>query len=290
MFGRNDARRAAEDAAGTLGVYADRLAHDGKLRDRLGAAVSHGVAASRRVQRQTGLAGTALRLAQDDDLREHLRKMIAEVENARKRLRRKRSHRMRNTMLVVAGSGAAVVAFVPQLRHRLLEAFGRASGALTGTGNTFATIEETIEVEVPVSTAYNQWTQFEQFPLFMDGVEDVRQLDDATLHWAATVAGKRGEWDARILEQRPDTRIVWESIDGRQTRGTVSFEKLGDDRTLIRLAMAYQPEGALETVGSAAGIDARRVRGDLERFKELIEGQGVEDGAWRGEIESGKKR
>jgi len=151
------------------------------------------------------------------------------------------------------------------------------------------TIEQEIEVEVPVSTAYNQWTQFEEFPNFMEGVDEVKQLDDTLLRWAATVAGKKAEWDAKIIEQEPDSRIIWESVDGKQTRGTVTFEPAGaGSRTRIRLNMSYRPEGVAEKVGSAVGLDERRVRGDLERFRELIEARQVESGAWRDKIERGR--
>jgi uncharacterized membrane protein len=140
-----------------------------------------------------------------------------------------------------------------------------------------------------VTEVYNQWTQFEDFPAFMQGVDEVRQLDDTLLHWAATVAGRKAEWDAKIVEQEPDRRITWESADGKRTRGTVTFEEAGTGRTRIHLTMSYVAEGALERAGSAAGIDARRVRGDLERFKELIESEGFASGAWRGEIHAGAK-
>jgi uncharacterized membrane protein len=143
---------------------------------------------------------------------------------------------------------------------------------------------------VPVSTAYNQWTQFEDFPLFMEGVDHVEQHGDTRLHWVATVAGRQHEWDAKILEQHPDRQISWISEDGKKTRGTVSFEPRGDAKTIVRLSMSYQAEGAAEQLGSAAGLDARRVRGDLERFKELIESRGSETGAWRGEVEAGEKK
>jgi uncharacterized membrane protein len=149
------------------------------------------------------------------------------------------------------------------------------------------TIEEAIEVDVPVATAYNQWTQFEEFPRFMDGVDEVRQLNDTLLHWAATVAGKHAEWDARIIEQEPDTRITWESSDGKQTRGTVSFEPAGPGRSRIQLRLNYEPEGVTEKVGSAIGLDRRRIRGDLQRFRELIESRQNETGAWRGEVHAG---
>ena len=120
------------------------------------------------------------------------------------------------------------------------------------------------------------------------GVEHVQQLDDTRLHWVADVAGKKAEWDAKILEQHPDRQISWISEDGKKTRGTVSFEPRGDSQTLIRLSMSYQAEGMAEAVGSAAGLDALRVRGDLERFKELVENRGAETGAWRGEVSAGR--
>ena len=121
----------------------------------------------------------------------------------------------------------------------------------------------------------------------MEGVDEVRQLDDTLLHWSATVAGRRADWYAKIVEQEPDRRITWESTDGRRTRGTVTFSPVGPQQTRIELSMSYIAEGPLEHVGSAAGLDARRVRGDLVRFKELIESRGFATGAWRGEIHSG---
>ena len=150
--------------------------------------------------------------------------------------------------------------------------------ASSGGGTTPRAIDESIEVNVPVSTAYNQWTQFEDFPLFMEGVEHVQQLDDTRLHWVAKVGGKTNEWDAKILEQHPDKQISWISEDGKKTRGTVTFEPIGENKTRVRLSMSYQAD-PLEAVGSAAGLDARRIRGDLERFKELIESRGAPRGA-----------
>jgi uncharacterized membrane protein len=122
----------------------------------------------------------------------------------------------------------------------------------------------------------------------MEGVEHVQQLDDTRLHWVANVGGSKAEWDAKILEQHPDRQISWISEDGKKTRGTVTFEPLGHDKTRVRVSMSYQAEGAAEQVGSAAGLDARRVRADLERFTELVESRGEESGAWRGTIEAGQ--
>jgi uncharacterized membrane protein len=145
-------------------------------------------------------------------------------------------------------------------------------------------IEESIEVEVPVRSAYNQWTQFEEFPQFMDGVESVTQLDDTHLRWVASIAGKRREWEAEITEQVPDERVAWRATDGKGNAGVVTFHKLDDARSKVMAQIDWEPEGLVETLGAAAGQDDRRVRGDLERFKELIESRGVESGAWRGEV------
>ena len=145
-------------------------------------------------------------------------------------------------------------------------------------------IEEGIEVNVPVSTAYNQWTQFESFPQFMEGVERVEQIDDCHLRWRANVGGVTREWGAEITEQIPDNRIAWRSVSGPKNAGVVTFHRLSDDRSRVMLQLEYEPEGATETVGDALGLLRRRVRGDLERFKEFIERRGTETGAWRGSI------
>ena len=146
------------------------------------------------------------------------------------------------------------------------------------------TIEESIEVEVPVSTAYNQWTQFESFPAFMDGVERVEQTDDRHLRWVADIGGETRAWDAEITEQKPDQRIAWRSLDQDGPDGTVSFQEIGDDRTKVMVEFQYDPDGLMESVGSALGFDSRRVQGDLESFKEFIESRGAETGAWRGDV------
>ena len=151
-----------------------------------------------------------------------------------------------------------------------------------------ADVNETIEVDVPVSTAYNQWTQFEEFPQFMEGVESVTQLDDTHLRWVAEVAGKRHEWEAEITHQEPDRLVAWRATDGKDNAGRVTFESLDGDRTRIDVEMSYEPEGLTERLGSVVGVDDRRVKGDLERFKELIESRGTETGAWRGEVREGE--
>jgi uncharacterized membrane protein len=145
-------------------------------------------------------------------------------------------------------------------------------------------IEAAVEVDVPVTTAYNQWTQFEQFPAFMEGVEEVRQIDDTHLHWSAEIAGVHREWDAEITEQSPDQRIAWRSIDGTANAGVVTFHKLSDRKSRVALQLDVEPDGAAETVGEKLGFIKRRAEGDMERFKDMIEGRGVETGAWRGEV------
>jgi uncharacterized membrane protein len=147
-----------------------------------------------------------------------------------------------------------------------------------------STIVQSIDVEVPVRTAYNQWTQFEEFPKFMDSVERVDQLDDTRLHWVAKVAGKTKEWDAKITEQTPDVRVAWTATDGAENAGVVTFHRLDDASTRVTVQMDVEPEGAVEGVGDAIGVPDRRVKGDLERFKEFIEGRGHETGAWRGQV------
>jgi uncharacterized membrane protein len=146
-------------------------------------------------------------------------------------------------------------------------------------------IEEGIEVNVPISTAYNQWTQFEEFPRFMEGVEEVRQIDDTHLHWVAEFGGSRHEWDAEITEQKPDERVAWRNTGGKDNAGAVTFHRLEDDRTKLMVQMDFVPEGIKERIGDALGASDRRVRGDLERFKEFIESRGSETGAWRENVE-----
>lgn len=151
-----------------------------------------------------------------------------------------------------------------------------------------STIEKSIEVNVPVRTAYNQWTQFEEFPRFMEGVQEVKQLDDTHLHWKAQIGGKDKHWNAVITEQRPDERIAWKSTDGAKNAGVVTFHRLSDQKSKVMLQMDYEPEGAVENVGDAVGAVSMRVAGDLERFKNFIESRGQETGAWRGDVRQTK--
>jgi uncharacterized membrane protein len=149
-------------------------------------------------------------------------------------------------------------------------------------------ISEQIEIEVPRRVAYDQWTQFESFPQFMEGVERVEQIDDRTLEWKADVAGRTKTWRAEIDEQRPDEIISWRSIDGARNDGAVRFESLGPERTRLTLELDIEPDGPLETAGDALGIVERRVKGDLERFKAFIASRGSATGAWRGTVDDGR--
>lgn len=152
-----------------------------------------------------------------------------------------------------------------------------------------AKIEKSIDINVPVRTVYNQWTQFEDFPRFMEGIKEVKQMDNKRLHWHAEVGGKDKEWDAEISEQTPDRRIAWHSTTGTRNAGQVSFQPIEDNRTRVTLLMDYEPEGMVEKAGDAIGVVSGRVEGDLQRFKEFIESRGAESGAWRGEIRGGKQ-
>lgn len=149
-------------------------------------------------------------------------------------------------------------------------------------------VEKMVEVDCPIRTVYNQWTQFEEFPRFMAGVKEVRQLDDTHVHWRAAIWGKEKEWDAEITEQEPDQRISWKSVSGTPNAGTVRFEPLGADRTRVRLVMAYEPEGTVENAGDSLGVFSRRVETTVNDFKEYIESRGRESGGWRGEVHNSR--
>ena len=153
-----------------------------------------------------------------------------------------------------------------------------------------ASVVESIDVKVPVSTAYNQWTQFETFPEFMEGVQSVVQTDDTHLHWVAEIGGAEKEWDAEISEQHADERVAWRSTSGAENAGVATFHRIDDETTRVTLQIDADPEGLVENVGTALGFLDRRVKGDLERFKEFIESRGTETGAWRGEVEAPAQR
>ena len=147
------------------------------------------------------------------------------------------------------------------------------------------TIEQSIDLDVPVRAAYDQWTRFEEFPQFMKGVEEIQQLDDRHLHWVAELGGTRHEWDAEITEQQPDERVAWRNTDGKDNAGVVTFHKLSDTSSRVMVQIDFVPEGIKEKVGAAINAPDRQVKGDLERFKELVEAKGGPDeGGWRGEL------
>lgn len=147
-----------------------------------------------------------------------------------------------------------------------------------------SSVAESIEINVPVKSAYNQWTQFEDFPQFMKSVKEIRQLDDKHLHWVANVAGETKAWDVEITEQIPDKRIAWRSITGVKNGGVATFHKISDTSCRVMVQMDYEPDGALETLGDAMGAVRMELRTNLSNFKELLEKRGSETGAWRGKI------
>jgi uncharacterized membrane protein len=154
-----------------------------------------------------------------------------------------------------------------------------------------AKVEKSIDVNVPVRAAYDQWTQFETFPRFMDAVEEVKQIDDTHLHWKASIDGKVEEWDAEITEQTPDQRIAWQSTSGPRNAGAVTFHRLDGDQCRIMLQLEAEPRNLTERVGDALGFLDRQLEGDLERFKDFIENrQGQATGAWRGEVDQSSER
>ena len=152
-----------------------------------------------------------------------------------------------------------------------------------------ASITESIDVQVPVRTAYDQWTQFEEFPQFMEDVQSVEQIDDGILHWVVGAGVKQHAWTAEVTEQRPDELVAWRAIEGRWNAGVVTFDRLAEDETRVILQMEHENEGLMDQLGSALGMDSRRVQGDLGRFKELVEARGDATGAWRGEIQDGER-
>ncbi|MEV7178986.1 SRPBCC family protein [Kitasatospora sp. NPDC093679] len=149
-------------------------------------------------------------------------------------------------------------------------------------------VQESVEVEVPLHTAYNQWTQFADFPRFMEGVEEVTQIDERHNHWKTKVAGVSREFDTEIVDQLPDEKIAWRTVGGDvQQMGVVTFRRLDNDHTMVRLALDFEPDGVAEKAADMMGMVDRRVKGDLRRFKAFIEDQGLESGGWRGRISPG---
>jgi uncharacterized membrane protein len=146
-------------------------------------------------------------------------------------------------------------------------------------------VQESIDVDVPLSSVYNQWTQFEDFPHFMGGVDTVTQVGDTLTHWKTTIGGVEREFDAEITEQHPDERVAWKSVDGKTHAGVVTFHRLSDTTTRVMVQIDWETESLVEKAGAAVGVDDRQVKKDLERFKEFIEARGAETGGWRGDVE-----
>ena len=150
-----------------------------------------------------------------------------------------------------------------------------------------SSVTESVDVAVPISTVYNQWTQFESFPEFMGGVDEIKQLDDTHTHWVISVDGVHREFDAEITEQHPEERVAWKSTDGTTHAGVITFHRLSETTTRVTAQIDWQPDSLVEKVGAAVGVDDRQIKSDLARFKEFIEKRGAETGAWRGNVEAG---
>ena len=229
MFGRNGRRQAVMDAAEELTSYGGDVLEDEKARRRLITAVTAGLTARQRAKRQTGVSGLLRRLGEDPVLRASALTALVSLQQARRRIERRRSHKVRNILLLLSGAGAATaVVAVPAVRKHVLGLFGT-EGRLgsIAAGSSTTTITEEIELTAPLRPVYNQWTQFEEFPEFMEGVETVTQLDDTRLRWVAKVAGKRAEWEAKILHQDPDKRISWEPPTASRQRAPSCSSRSG---------------------------------------------------------------
>ena len=148
-----------------------------------------------------------------------------------------------------------------------------------------ASVQQAVDVDVPIRVAYDQWTQFESFPQFMGGVERITQIDETRTHWVTNIDGVKREFDAEITEQHPDERVAWASLDGPKHAGVVTFHRLDDSKTRVMIQIDWEPEGLVEKAGAALGVDDRQVKADAKRFKEFIESRGAETGAWRGDID-----
>ena len=148
-----------------------------------------------------------------------------------------------------------------------------------------STVEKSIDIDVPVRVAYDQWTQFESFPQFMEGIEEIKQIDDTHLHWRAKVGGHEVEWNAVITEQIPDERVAWKATDGKANAGVVTFHRLSDTSSRVMVQIEHEADGIMEKVGSALGADSREVKNSLQNFKELVEKRGNADASWRGEVD-----
>jgi len=185
---------------------------------------------------------------------------------------------MANRLVTVAALAVGGYFLSKQLKK------SRGASSMSSASGMSSSVTESIDVNVPVSTAYNQFTQFEQFPQFMDSVHEIKQLSDTRLHWRADVAGKVKEWDAEITEQIPDKRIAWRSTSGVPNAGVATFHKISETTSRVTLQMDYDPQTFVEQAGDALGLVRAQLKSNLQRFKELIETRGTETGAWRGSV------
>jgi uncharacterized membrane protein/CBS domain-containing protein len=295
------ARRLAKAGVGAMPICGDDDRLKGMLTDRdiVVKAIANGKDVARTLVSELA-QGKPVTIGADDSLREAL----ATMEHAQVRrlpvidghrlvgiisaadIARRVSHRTSGALLHELSKPSASRGRGRLARIALIAAPLAAAGYVLTTRRTLTpgSIHQSTVVHVPVRSAYDQWTQFEEFPSFMEGVEQVQQLDDRRLHWRAKVGGKVRDWDAKITEQVPDQKIAWQATSGKRNEGIVRFEPLDDDRTRVDVEMKFEPDGVGELVGSAIGLPERRVKGDLERFRELIEKRGGQPtGAWRGE-------
>jgi CBS domain-containing protein len=296
------ARRMAQEGVGAMPICGDDDRLKGMLTDRdiVVKAIARGMDVARTLVSELA-EGKPVTIGADDSVRETLATMegaqvrrlpvidghrlvgIVSAADIARHLSRRKSGELLHAISKPRRRGR-----MPQVARVALVAVPVAGAAYvlrTQRAGKPGSIRQSTVVRVPVRSAYDQWTQFEEFPSFMSGVEQVQQLDDLRLHWRGKVAGKVRDWDATITEQVPDQRIAWQSTGGKRNDGIVRFESLGNDTTRVDVEMAFEPEGVAELVGSAIGLPERRVKGDLERFRELIEKRsGQPTGAWRGEV------
>jgi uncharacterized membrane protein len=271
-------RQRTETTTTTVQPLLEAAAKDRKLRRHAASAAQAGASAYGRMRRRGNTA-------KDDQLPDDVGKAARELTQVARRLATvtPERHRGRRIGLSLLGIVAGLAAFAGLRRARSTGVTGAVAERMKG----HSTVIEAIEVDVPLSTAYNQWTQFEEFPSFMDGVAEVRQITDTELRWRASIGGQEREWTAQITEQVPDRRIAWRSVGGLANGGIVTFDRAAESRTLITAEIEYEPADAKERAADLIGATRRRVRGDLSRFKEMIEGRGQETGAWRGTVNGG---
>jgi uncharacterized membrane protein len=256
---------------------AEEILRDNEIRERAGRVVSSASALQHSV-RKRGIRGTAERKGATD----HLSVIAHEIGEIARRTNKKAAKRRSRwwPIAIIGGLGAAAA-----VAWRRFGGHGHGHAASNGGFTGASEVQQSIDLGVPVREAYNQWTQFEEFPRFMNGIDRVQQLDDTHLLWNATVAGQPREWRAEITEQMPDERIAWRALDGSGPDGVVTFHHIDDANSRVMVQMRYAPERLRERAGSLVGLDSMQVKGDLGRFKDLIEGRGVASGAWRGEVD-----